>query len=94
MGKDPTDTEDQLKAWIERILVKQKKEQVPRLFDLLDPMHYARTIVDEKTPPMLLIHGENDTLVPADQATRFVNQMHKKVNQDKCNLILVPNGQQ
>lgn len=43
------------------------QSRIPDLSDRYSPIH----IVDEGAPPVLTIHGEDDSVVPHDQATTF-----------------------
>ncbi len=38
--------------------------EAPRLVQLADPVHYVRS----GSPPFLILHGQADTLIPADQS--------------------------
>jgi acetyl esterase/lipase len=55
----------------ERLVVKAPLDSDPALWERASPI--AR--VHAGAPPMFVVHGRNDTLVPVEQARRFVEQL-------------------
>lgn len=55
----------------EATIFKQKREDAPEVFKRASPVHR----VHAKAPPFFVIHGNQDSLVPVDQAREFVHQL-------------------
>lgn len=55
---------------LEDLVFKRRFRDDPSAFHAAQPLTYLRKLGAE-TPPMLLIHGESDTLIPIDEARRF-----------------------
>jgi acetyl esterase/lipase len=53
----------------------------PRLVELADPVHYVRSV----SPPFLILHGQADTLIPADQS----RYLFAALNDAGCDATLV-----
>jgi len=64
-------THDQILPWIERNVVKQSVGDARDVFDRASPI--AR--VHAGAPPFFILHGANDSLVSADQARRFADEL-------------------
>lgn len=55
---------------LEDLVFKRRFRDDPAAFHAAQPLTYLPKL-GAATPPMLLVHGENDTLVPIDEARRF-----------------------
>jgi acetyl esterase/lipase len=58
-------------AWIYRLFMGGKPDQVPLAYKLSSPVNY----VSKDDPPVLTLHGDQDTLVPIAQATLLDKKM-------------------
>lgn len=94
LGKDASDDDNQLERWLERIVVKQKKSEARRLFELLDPMWHVREQSVRDNAPLLMVHGSNDALVPIDQPQRFVGELRARGASPERALLLEVDGAQ
>src|SRR6202041_2572285 len=56
---------------LERRGFKCRYEDVPPLFELASPLYRVRP----DAPPFFVLHGVNDTLVPVEEARRFVKAL-------------------
>jgi acetyl esterase/lipase len=56
---------------LERRVFKSRYEDDPALFELASPLYRVR----RDAPPFFILHGVNDTLVPVDEARRFVKAL-------------------
>ena len=57
-----------LASWLlERVVFQRRFRDEPDLFHRSQPLTY----LSDKSPPILLIHGENDSLVPIEEARHF-----------------------
>ena len=64
-GTGRADMEDMLA----RLVLKTTRDESPELWDRASTMSWVRP----DAPPFFVIHGENDTLVPVEQARAFVD---------------------
>ena len=63
-----------LRDWLfERVVLKQTIEEAPDLYRSVSPTHR----VHQDAPPFLVFHGDQDTLVPVDDARAFVKRMEE-----------------
>lgn len=60
---------------------KTKIDEINNFFE--KPLNYVN--IKSKGPKFIVIHGENDTYVPSQQAERLSESL-------ECELVLVPNG--
>jgi acetyl esterase/lipase len=58
-------------AFLERVVVQRRQAAAPEIFRAASPM--AR--VHPEAPPMLVIHGARDTIIPVEQARKFVESL-------------------
>lgn len=91
LRRDATDTDNQLEAWLERTMIQKSRAEAPELFDLVSPTVLAERLDVAQIPPFFVVHGEHDSLVPIDQARRFVDVLRRR----KCAVVYVeaPLGQ-
>ncbi len=64
-------------------------QPLPRIYELLrlvDPNVW----VNESCPPVLLLHGDEDPLVPFEFAVKFHEKIASKIGPDKTDLIVGP----
>lgn len=62
----------ELREWLfERVVVKRKLADAPELFRSVSPVHR----VHPDAPPFLIFHGEDDTLVPVEDARTFARRL-------------------
>jgi acetyl esterase/lipase len=52
---------------LERLVFKRRFADDPDVFHRAQPLTY----LSDKVPPMLLVHGENDSLIPIEEARNF-----------------------
>ena len=52
---------------VERVVMKARYDEIPERYEAVSPIDH----VDEHTPPVLLVHGTHDTLVPFGEAELF-----------------------
>jgi acetyl esterase/lipase len=62
-----TPTRANFQSFLERVVVRRSQFRHPELFAAASPL--AR--IHENAPPFLLVHGEQDTIIPVDEARRF-----------------------
>jgi acetyl esterase/lipase len=62
-----TATRKNFQAFLERVVVRRSQSRHPEVFAAASPL--AR--IHEDAPPFFLIHGEQDTIIPVDEARRF-----------------------
>jgi len=73
MTGDPTSSGrhgDLLVRLLEREVMKQRLDENRALFEAASPLHR----IHPGAPPMLVLQGRNDTLVPVDVARQFVHR--------------------
>ena len=58
---------ENFQGFLERVVVRRKQSRHPEIFSAASPM--AR--LHENAPPFLLIHGEQDTIIPVAEARAF-----------------------
>ncbi len=58
---------------LERIVFKRRFRDEPEVFRNAQPLSY----LSDKVPPILLIHGENDSLVPIEEARSFYEHLSR-----------------
>lgn len=58
---------------LERIVFKRRFRDEPEVFRNAQPLSY----LSDKVPPILLIHGENDSLVPIEEARNFYEHLSR-----------------
>lgn len=78
LRRDAADADNQLERWLERTMIQRARAAAPRLFELVSPALLAERAPPEHIPPFFVIHGESDTLVPIDQARRFVATLRRR----------------
>ncbi len=72
----------------QEITVTEKLETVEKKVKELDPMNHLNALTDR---PILLLHGDGDTLVPIDSQRIFYNELSTKYNKkERINLIEYP----
>jgi acetyl esterase/lipase len=69
---------------LERHIMKGSPEEIPEAWERASPI--AR--IGDDTPPFLIIHGDNDTLVPADEARAFDRALAERSPSDHCYIEL------
>jgi acetyl esterase/lipase len=74
-------------AWIYRLFMGGKPDEVPRTYKLGSPLTY----VSKGDPPVLTLHGDQDTLVPIAQA-KLLDAKMKKVGADHTLMIFKGQG--
>ncbi len=52
---------------VEKVVMKARYDEIPERYEAVSPIDH----VGEHTPPILLVHGSHDTLVPFGEATLF-----------------------
>ena len=66
--------EHRLSTWLlERIVFRARFADDPEVFRRAQPLSY----LSDKAPPILLLHGENDSLVPIEEARSFYELLRK-----------------
>jgi acetyl esterase/lipase len=65
-----------MRGFLERMVMKSKLTQAEDVWDAASPM--SRVSAD--APPMFVIHGKNDTLVPVAEARLFVRLLREVAN--------------
>jgi acetyl esterase/lipase len=63
--------EGRAKYFLARTVMKATREEAPDLWRLASP----QALVSADDPPFFILHGSNDTLVPVDEARRFVEKL-------------------
>jgi acetyl esterase/lipase len=63
--------EGRAKWFLARTVMKSKREDEPDMWRLASP----QAMVSADDPPFFVIHGSNDTLVPVEEARRFVDKL-------------------
>ncbi len=58
---------------LQQRVMKQRRGSVPEVFDLSSPIHH----VSAEAPPMFVLHGANDSLIPVQQARDFVARLRE-----------------
>lgn len=58
---------------LQRRVMKQRRKDFPEVFDLSSPI----THVSPDAPPMFLLHGVNDSLIPVQQARSFAGRLRQ-----------------
>lgn len=78
-------------AWsnIERYVGKTIEDTSDEALVLASPMHY----IDEEMPPVLLQHGNADSICPMDQSKRFYNAYVQAVGEDTIELDVMENAE-
>ncbi len=71
----------------ERVLFKSRYRDDPAPFRLLQPLSH----LSKDAPPMLLIHGENDSLVPIESSRSFCRKL-REAGAGRVHLLEVPLG--
>ncbi|CAN5671652.1 alpha/beta hydrolase [soil metagenome] len=62
-----TRSRENFQGFLERVVVRRKQSRHPEIFRAASPM--AR--IHEDAPPFFLIHGEQDTIIPVNEARAF-----------------------
>jgi acetyl esterase/lipase len=62
-----TPTRQNFQGFLERVVVRRSQSRHPEIFAAASPM--AR--IHEDAPPFLIIHGEQDTIIPVGEARQF-----------------------
>lgn len=68
--------EGRAKYFLARTVMKCKRDEQPELWRLASP----QALVSADDPPFFILHGSNDTLVPVEEARRFVNKLRAASN--------------
>jgi len=63
-----------LRQLLERRVMKKRLDDAPQDYEKASPI----SRITRDAPPFLVIHGNLDTLVPVDQARRFVEELHRR----------------
>ena len=67
-----------LHAWLfAKVVLKERAEDAPDLYRAVSPTHR----VTRDAPPFLVFHGDDDTLVPVDDARTFVKRLEETSEQ-------------
>jgi acetyl esterase/lipase len=66
-NRDGTGRAD-MEPMLEKLVLKVGRDEAPEVWEKASPMSW----VGPHAPPMFVVHGENDTLVPVEQARAFV----------------------
>jgi acetyl esterase/lipase len=66
-----------MRAFLERFVIKRRFEDAPDLFDRASPM----SRVNDRAPPFLVLHGTHDTMVPVEEARLFVELLRARSRQ-------------
>ena len=77
-----------MRGFLERMVMKSKLSQAEAVWDSASPMSRVST----DAPPMFVIHGKNDTLVPVAEARLFV-QLLREVANDPVAYAELPGAQ-
>jgi acetyl esterase/lipase len=85
LRRDATDADNQLEAWLERTMIQKSRADAPELYDLVSPTVLAERLDTAQIPPFFVVHGEHDSLVPIDQAQRFVAVLRRR----RCPVVFV-----
>ncbi len=70
----------------ESMLIGKPILEAPELVKFASPKTYA----NENIPPFLIIHGENDQVVPVEQSKNFVEALVKAGGAEKVKLVVIP----
>jgi acetyl esterase/lipase len=62
-----TPSRENFQNFLERVVVRRKQSRHPEIYAAASPL--AR--IHEDSPPFFLIHGEQDTIIPVDEARKF-----------------------
>jgi len=76
---------DRFVDFLERVVVKRKRDEHPTLFRNASPI--ARIHPD--APPFLVVHGSSDTIIPVAQARDFVDDL-KAVSRSPVSYLELP----
>ena len=85
---DQLQPSDLLKTLLERTVVKQSVEAVPEVFSAASPLHR----ITPEAPPMMVIHGTHDSLVPVALAAEFSRKL-KTISKEPVVYLEVPRAQ-
>jgi acetyl esterase/lipase len=80
-----TPTRRNFQGFLERVVVRRSQLRHPEIFAAASPM--AR--IHEDAPPFLLIHGEQDTIIPVDEARQFYDSL-SAVSRNPVELSEIP----
>jgi len=61
----------QLMAFLERFVVQHKLDEAPELFTDASPLYRTRP----DAPPMFVLHGRADSVIPVEEARKFVEKL-------------------
>lgn len=73
---------------LERHVIKVSRQADPHRYRRASPLHW----VSGSVPPFLVIHGDRDSLVPVDEARRFVEAL-RETEEGVCLYAEVPGAQ-
>lgn len=78
-------------AWanIERYVGKTIRDIKDECLVLVSPIHY----ISEDMPPILLQHGDADTICPIDQSQRFYRAVVVPAGKDRAKLTTLPGAE-
>lgn len=80
-----TPTRRNFQSFLERVVVRRSQSRHPEVFEAASPM--AR--VHEDAPPFLLVHGEQDTIIPVTEAHHFRDAL-RAVSRSPVEYVEVP----
>lgn len=63
-------------GFIEHVVMRKRLKQHPDMFRDASPVHRLDTAED--IPPFLMVHGDNDTLVPVEDARYFFDRLRQR----------------
>jgi acetyl esterase/lipase len=71
-----TDERQRFMEFLERVVVQRSQDRRPGIFRAASPMQRVHSLA----PPFLVVHGEQDGIIPVDEARTFVNRMRTVSN--------------
>lgn len=71
--------------FLERVVVKRRQARYPEVFRAASPLAH----VGPDAPPFLVLHGENDALIPIAEARRFVAAL-RSVSRNPVGFVELP----
>jgi acetyl esterase/lipase len=80
-----TPTRQNFQRFLERVVVRRKQSRHPEVFAAASPM--AR--IHGEAPPFLLIHGEQDSIIPVGEARAFHDAL-RAVSREQVHYVEIP----